>query len=131
MDARESLAKGNRRDGYLCYYVCADQWATAQDSAFESASCCFAWGGIDGFDWCDDAAARVSRSQLRHAGPIARDDADLSVSASGAFFELAADAILKFSRTSDDFCFILTCLQQFDLRSVREHLDVGFGLRTF
>jgi hypothetical protein len=55
MDARESLAKGNRRDGHLCDYVCADQWATAQDFAFEPASCCFVRSGIDGFDRRDDA----------------------------------------------------------------------------
>ena len=88
MDARESLAKGNRRDGHLCDYVCADQWATAQDSAFESASCCFARCGIDGFDWRDDAGTRVSRGQLRHAGPVARDDAYLGVSLPRTLFRM-------------------------------------------
>ena len=90
MDARESLAKGNRRDGHLCDYVCADQWATAQDSAFEPASCCFARGGIDGFDRRNDAGARVSRSQLRHVGPVARDDADLGISLSGTLLRMGS-----------------------------------------
>ena len=84
MDAGEPLAKGNPRDRHLWDHICADQRAT--DSSFEPASCCFARSGIDDFDWRDDAGARLSRSQLRHAGPVARHDADLGVSLSGALF---------------------------------------------
>src|SRR5262245_38492448 len=80
MDARESLAKRNRRDGHLCDHICADQWATAEDFTVEPASCCFARSGVDGLDWRDDSREGLSRSQLRHAGPIARDDADHGLS---------------------------------------------------
>jgi hypothetical protein len=107
MDARESLAKGNRRDGHLCDYVCADQWATAQDSAFEPASCCFARGGIDGFDRRNDAGARVSRSQLRHAGPFARNDADLVISLSGTLFRVGGrrrSEVLTHAAAAVTFC---------------------------
>src|SRR5262249_1767034 len=42
MDARGLLAKGDRRDGHLWDHICADQWATAENSSFEPASSCFA-----------------------------------------------------------------------------------------
>src|ERR1044072_239583 len=68
MDARESLAEGDRRDGDLWGHICADQWSTDEDSAIEPASCCFARSGVDGFNWRDDARARVPGGQLRYAG---------------------------------------------------------------
>ena len=86
MDARESLAKRNRRDGYFCDHICADQWPTAEDFAIEPASCCFARGGVGGLDWRDDSRAGLSHGQLRHAGTIIRDDVDHGISLSGASF---------------------------------------------
>ena len=64
MDARESLAKGNRRDGYLWDHVRADQRTTAEDSAIEPAGSRFARSGLDGRDRRDDSRTRVSRGQL-------------------------------------------------------------------
>jgi len=88
MDARESLEKGNRRDSHLWDHICADQWATAENSSFEPASSCFARSSIDGFNRRDDSRAGLPRGQLRHAGPVARDDADLGISFSRALFRM-------------------------------------------
>lgn len=88
MDARESLAKGSRRNGDLCDHICVDQWATAEDPSFESACRSFARRGDDGFDRCNGSRAGLSLGQLRHAGPVARDDADLGISLSGALFRM-------------------------------------------
>ena len=90
MDARESLAKRNHRDGDFWDHVRADQWSAAQNSAVESARGCFAGSGVDGFKRGDDARARIPRSQLRHAGSVARDDADISVPLSRAFFRMGS-----------------------------------------
>jgi len=57
MDARESLAKGSCRDSDLWDHICADQWATAEDSSFEPASCRLAWTGVDGFNRRHDSGA--------------------------------------------------------------------------
>lgn len=108
MDAREPLAKGDRCDGHLWDHICVAQWATAEDFAIKPASCCSARGGVDGLDWRDDSRAGLSRGQLRHAGPITRDDADHGISLSGAFFEWAADLVLKFSRTPQRLLLYLT-----------------------
>ena len=45
-------------------------------------------GGIDGFDRRDDSRAGLPRGQLRHTRPIARDDVDIGISLSGAFFRM-------------------------------------------
>ena len=90
MDARESLAKRNHRDVDFWDHVRADQWSAAQNSAVESARSCFAGIGVDGFNRGDDAGARIQCSQLRHPGSVARNDADIGVSLSRAFFRMGS-----------------------------------------
>ncbi len=113
MDARESLAKGNRRDGYLCDYICADQRATAEDSAFEPASCCFAWGGVDG-----------SRGVMTPERAYRAVNYDTLVLLLGMmlissylylahFFEWAADVVLRFSHTPQRLLLFLTLTSGF------------------
>ena len=63
--------------------------ATAEDSAVKPASCCFAGSSVDGFNWRDDSGTCVLRSQLRHAGLVARDDADRRISLSSALFRMS------------------------------------------
>src|SRR5262245_26018509 len=54
MDARDPLAKGSCRHGHLWDHVCADQWAAAENSAFEPPRRCFARSSVDGFERRDD-----------------------------------------------------------------------------
>src|SRR5215469_10812844 len=88
MDARESLAEGSCRNGDLRHYLRADQRSPAEDPAIEPTGRCLAGSGVDGFNRRHDPGARVSRGQLRHAGPVARHDADLGISLSGALFRM-------------------------------------------
>jgi hypothetical protein len=50
----------------------------------------FAGSGVDGFNRSDDAGASVPCSQLRHACSVARDDANIGVSLSRAFFRMGS-----------------------------------------
>src|SRR5438067_13876502 len=108
MDAGESLAKGSCRNGHLRDHLRTDQRATAKDPSLDPARRCFAWSGLDGLHRRHDSGARVSRGQLRYAGPVARDDADIGVPLSRALFEWAADVVLNFSRTPQRLLLYLT-----------------------
>ena len=88
MEAGESLAKGSCRDGDLCGHLCVDQRTTAEDFAVEPAGFCPARSSVDDLDRSDDSRAGVSRGQLRYASSVARDDAYLGISLSGALFRM-------------------------------------------
>src|SRR5260370_15299002 len=88
MDDRESLAKGTRCVGDLRSHVRADQRASDEDSAVEPSRCGLARSGVDGFNRRNDARARVCCGQLRHAGLVARDDADRGVPLPRALFRM-------------------------------------------
>src|SRR5438552_1581941 len=96
MDAGESLAKRSCRYGHLRDHIRADQRATAKDPSLEPARSCFARSGVDGFHRRHDSGARVSRGQLRHAGPVARDDADIGVPLSRALFRMGGRRCFEF-----------------------------------
>ena len=90
MDARESLAKRNHRDGDFWDYLRADQRSPAEDSAIESPRFCSARSSVDGFNRGDDAGARVPCNPLRQSVAVARDNADIGVPLSRAFFRMGS-----------------------------------------
>ncbi len=90
MDALESLAKRNHRDGDFWDYLRADQRSPAEDSAIESPRFCSARSSVDGFNRGDDAGARVPCNPLRQSVAVARDNADIRVPLSRAFFRMGS-----------------------------------------
>src|SRR5205823_12327717 len=88
MQARESLAKRNHRDGDLWDHLRAGQRSPTEDPAVEQARPCFARSGVNGFNRGDDTGARLPCNQLRHACSVARDDAGIGVSLSRALFRM-------------------------------------------
>ncbi len=88
MDVGESPVEGSCRNGHLRDHLRADQRATAKDPSLEPARRCFARSGVDGLHRRQDSGARVSLGQLRYAGPVARDDADIGVPLSRALFRM-------------------------------------------
>jgi hypothetical protein len=88
--ACEPLAAGACRKRDLRDHVRAHQRPATQNSAVESPGRRVVRRGTYDCDRRDDAGARVSRNQLRHAGATARHDAYLRLFLSRAFFEWAA-----------------------------------------
>ena len=100
---RELVASNDLR-----HHLCSHQRPPTQDSAVESAGGRLARRGADGCDRCDDARARLSRRQLRHAGAAARDDAHLGLSVSRALFRMGGRTVSEFSRTPQRLLLYLT-----------------------
>src|SRR5690348_3169762 len=88
MDGRESLAERNHRGGDFRDYVRADQRAPAENFSAKPACGGFVRSSVDGFNRRDNTRTRISRRQLRYARSLTRNDADLGVSLSGAFFRV-------------------------------------------
>src|SRR6266516_1665098 len=100
MHACESLAAGACRKRDLRDHLRAYQRLATQDSAVEPPGCSVARRGIHGCDRRDDAGARVSRHQLRHARSASRHDAYLGVSLSRAFFRMGGGTRFEFLANS-------------------------------
>src|SRR5947208_2779941 len=89
---------GCKRD--LCDHLRSHQRPSAQDSAVEPTGCRVVRGGADDCYWRDDAGARVSGHQLRHAGATAGDDAHLGLPVSRAFFRMGRGTGAEFLANS-------------------------------
>jgi Na+/H+ antiporter NhaD/arsenite permease-like protein len=111
MDARESVAKGNRRDGYLCYYVCADQWATSSRFLPLNRPAAALLGAVlmvsTGVMTPERAYHAVNYDTLVLLLGMMLISAYLYLA---HFFEWAADVVLKFSHTPQRLLLFLTLI---------------------
>src|SRR5882724_3294412 len=96
----ESVATGAGCKRDLCDHLRSHQRPSAQDSAVEPTGCRVVRGGADDCYRRDDAGARVSRHQLRHAGAAAGHDADLGLPVSCAFFRMGRGTGAEFLTNS-------------------------------
>src|SRR6266516_7071588 len=96
MHACESLAAGACRKRDLRDHLRAHQWSATEDSAVESPGRRVVRRGTNDCNRRDDAGARVSCNQLRHAGAASGHDAHLGLSLSRAFFRMGGGTRSEF-----------------------------------